>query len=188
MTRRVQKYYDGLDADGFPISDPYRKPYIHGSEADVGEFKPRGLAAATAAAVGRMEAEWKIGGNTESPIELQLGAAIILFFRNASRPLKLCLELGRDNRADELLLVPQFSWSFYRSDWAIINPSKEGALLIECDGRQFHSTSDQKDHDAKKDIAANNYGFLTMRFTGSQIFRDADECAQKIYDSVCGGD
>jgi very-short-patch-repair endonuclease len=38
----------------------------------------------------------------------------------------------------------------------------------------------------KKDAAALGRGFLTMRFTGSQIHRDPDGCAQKIFDVVTG--
>ncbi len=186
--RRVQRYYDGLDADGYPINEPYRKPYIHGSEADAGEFKVVSFGEALYGALERASASSQIGNSAESPIELQLGAALVLFFRNAGKPLKLCLEVERGNKLDDLLLVPQFKWSFYRSDWAIVNPSRDGALLLECDGRDFHSTDDQKAHDAKKDASARDYGFLTMRFTGSQIYRDADGCAQKVYDAVYGGE
>lgn len=191
MARRDKsypKYYDGLDEDGYPAPrEPWRKPYIHGSEADVGEnFKPIQIGDAFVSGMVRENAKDQIGNSAESPIELQLGAAIILMFRRADKPLRLCLVLDKDKTPDELLLIPQFNWSFYRSDWAILNPTKNSALLIECDGKPFHSTKDQIHHDLKKDAAARDRGFLTMRFTGSEIHKDADNCALKIYDAICG--
>jgi very-short-patch-repair endonuclease len=61
-----------------------------------------------------------------------------------------------------------------------------GALLIEADGKYFHSSATQKNHDAKKDAAALSRGYLTVRFTGGDIYKDADGCAEKIYDAVYG--
>lgn len=110
----------------------------------------------------------------------------MLFFERARMPLKLCKMINLRDTPDALLLIPQFAWSYYRSDWAILNPKRADALLIECDGKDFHSSPEQKAHDAKKDAAALDYGYLTMRFTGSQIHRDADGCAQKVFDAVCG--
>jgi very-short-patch-repair endonuclease len=183
----MRKYYDGLDADGYAIEQPWREPYIHGSEADVGDFKPVALGGALTKAVDRIAASALVRGTADSPIETILGAAILLYFRDAGKPLTLCVSDEIDKAKDGLLFVPQFKWSIYRSDWAIYNPKTSGALVLECDGKEFHSSADQVAHDKKKDAAAHDRGFLTMRFTGSQIHRDADECAQKVYDIVYGG-
>lgn len=183
---RQPRYYDGLDADGHASNEPWRKPYIHGSEADVGDFKPVALGGAFAKAVDRAAASVLASGAADSPIETILGAAVLLYFRNAGKPLKLCLPAETYGDGG-LLFVPQFKWSIYRSDWAIYNPKTSGAMLLECDGKEFHSSADQKAHDRKKDAAAHDRGFLTMRFTGSQIHRAADECAQRVYDAVYGG-
>lgn len=177
---------DGLDESGLALRRGARIPYVRGSEAAIGEFKPISLGAATANLLDRDRAGREIGESTESPIELQLGAAIIMCFERAGTPLKLCLELPKD-RPEGLLLVPQFKWSHYRSDWAIVNPRQGGALLIECDGRDFHSSSEQRAHDRKKDAAAHDRGYLTIRFDGSSIFMQADECAKKIYDVIFAG-
>lgn len=178
-------FYDGCDEDGYPIPDG-RKPYVRGSEADAGDFEPVQLVHATVAAIDRIRTIMDIGGNCDSPIEAQIGAAVLMFFERAGQPLEICKTIKLGRAPDRLVLVPQFAWSFYRSDWAIVNPARTGALLIECDGKEFHSSADQLAHDAKKDAAAHDRGFLTMRFTGSQIFRDADSCAQKIFDAVHG--
>lgn len=177
-------YDDGLDADGYPIEEGAPLRFRHGCEEAAGDFKPIRLATAAKSVLERIRIVMEIGGNCDSPIEVEIGAAILTFFERAGQPLKLCKMIEVRNAPDELVLVPQFAWSYYRSDWAILNPTRAGALLIECDGKDFHSSSEQRAHDLKKDAAAMDRGFLTMRFTGSQIFRDADGCAQKIFDAV----
>lgn len=183
----ARQYDDGLDADGYPISNPVTR-FVHGSEMDAGDFKPVKLVDVTTRAIDRIRHACDIGGNCDSPIEIQIGAAIILFFERAGRPLKLCKTIDLRAAPDELVLVPQYAWSFYRSDWAILNPRHHGALLVECDGKDFHSSAEQMAHDKKKDAAALERGFLTLRFSGSEIFRNSDRCAQKIYDAVCGNE
>jgi very-short-patch-repair endonuclease len=184
--RQKPKYYDGLDDDGYPINEPWRKPYVHGCEADAGDFNPIRLSDALAKVVDRADVSLSVSPTADSPIETLLGAAVLMFFRDAGRPLTLRTSDEFD-KAMSLMFVPQFKWSIYRSDWAIYNPKTTGALLLECDGKEFHSSADQKAHDQKKDAAAHNRGYLTMRFTGSQIHRDADGCAQKVWDAVYGG-
>jgi len=184
--RRQPRYEDGLDADGYPEREPYRQPYVRGSEADVGDFKPMAAGGMFAKVVDRAAASVLASGSADSPIETILGAAVLLFFRGGGKPLMLCT-FDELDKAKNLMFVPQFKWSIYRSDWAIYNPKTTGAMLLECDGKEFHSSDDQKAHDQKKDAAAHDRGYLTMRFTGSQIHRDADGCAQKVWDAVYGG-
>lgn len=181
------EYGDGLDADGYPLNYEERWRFTRGSEKEVGDFVPVQIGAAALTALERAKQMFSIGGNCDSPIEYDLGAAVLMFFERSGHPLKLCLQINPESAPDELLLVPQFAWSYYRSDWAILNPQRMGALLIECDGRDYHTAPEHRAHDLKKDAAALDRGFLTMRFTGSAIFRDADGCAQKIYDAVYGG-
>lgn len=162
----------------------YKKPYIAGSEVEAGDFKPVEMGGVFANIIERARAAMQASPTADSPIETILGAAIILVFRNAGKPLSLASE---PTEGAGLLLIPQFKWSFYRSDWAIYNPKTTGALLIECDGKDFHSSPEQIEHDRKKDAAAHDRGFLTLRFTGSQIHKNADACAAKVFDIVHGG-
>lgn len=196
MSGAAFKYDDGLDADGYAIgtADPdggvaahpgWR--FIHGSEEDAGDFRPLQLGAALMSVIERLRLMFNVSPSCESPIEVQLGAATITFFERAGVRLQLCKSFSYDNAPIGLLFVPQFRWGRYRSDWAILDARSHGALLVECDGAAWHSSEAQKAHDAKKDLAALDMGFVTLRFTGSQIFRDADGCAQKVYDAVCGG-
>jgi very-short-patch-repair endonuclease len=178
----MPRYDDGLDDDGYPLS----RPYVQGSEEIIGDFKPVSLGGTLAVIVERARAAMEASKTADSPIETILGAAIVLCFQNGSRPLQLASDPSPE--ANGLQLIPQFRWAAYRSDWAIYNPKTSGALLIECDGKDFHSSANQISHDMRKDQAAHDRGYLTMRFTGSQIHRGADACAKEIFDFVYGGD
>lgn len=185
----MRKYYDGLDDDGYAIDEPWRKPFIHGSEADVGDFKPVAFGEALVKAVDRVAASAMASTKADSPIETIFGAAVLLYFRNSNKPLMLCVPAELEKaKPPGLLFVPQFKWSIYRSDWAIYNPKTSGALLLECDGKDFHSSADQIAHDQKKDAAAHDRGYLSMRFSGSQIHREPDGCAKRVFQVVYGGE
>lgn len=187
MSRSRPVYNDGLDADGYPLpAEPWRKPFIHGDESEAGDFEWLKLFDVTVSAIDRINFFLEVSPDCESPIENMLGAALLMMFERAGERLTLCKSDRLESAPAGLLLVPQFRWSYYRSDWAIVVAKPLSALLIECDGRDFHSSPEQKAHDAKKDAAALNRGYLTMRFTGSEIHRDVDRCAQKIFDAVCG--
>lgn len=179
-------YDDGLDDDGYPVKETPRLRYRHGCEGDVGDFRPISLGEGIAAVVARLARYKEIGDSTDSPIEDLMGASLLMFFGRTDHPLTLCKNLDVQAAHDGLLLVPQFKWSFYRSDWAIYNPRTGAAFLIECDGKDFHSSAEQLAHDAKKDQAAIDRGFLTMWFPGWRINKDPDSCTQKIYDAVQG--
>jgi very-short-patch-repair endonuclease len=188
LTQPLPEYDDGLDADGYSLPPDNRGRFIHGDESAAGGIEWLTLAEVTAKAIDRINLFLEVSPDCESPIENLLGAAVLEMFERAGVRLTLCNADRLEGAPDGLLLVPQFRWGYYRSDWAIVVARPLGALLIECDGRDFHSSPEQKAHDAKKDRAALDRGYLTMRFTGSEIFRNADACALKIYDAICGGE
>ena len=182
----MPEYYDGLDADGYPIVHVPKLRYVHGSEAEaVGAEPPTHLGGLFLGVAERAFAAMRANEKADSPIESILGAAIMLCFQRGGKPLALASE--PTPKANGLLLIPQFKWLVYRSDWAIYNPKTTGALLIECDGKEFHTGPEREAHDKKKDQSAHDLGFLTMRFSGSRIHRNADGCAKEIFDFVYGG-
>jgi very-short-patch-repair endonuclease len=164
---RPDQYDDGLDADGFPIKQESRTLYQRGSEEAAGDWQPRNLSDGFATAVERIGHLAALSPACDSPIEVQLGAALRMAF---------------DRSGLNITLVPQFAWSFYRTDWAVFKGAK--VLLIECDGADFHSSDKQRDHDARKDAAAELAGYRTIRFTGSQIHRHVDDCAKLVLAAV----
>lgn len=63
----------------------------------------------------------------------------------------------------------------YRIDLVI------GSIAIECDGKAFHSSPDQKKYDRRRSSVLYKNGYKSvLRFTGSQINRDVDACVRQI--------
>jgi very-short-patch-repair endonuclease len=54
-------------------------------------------------------------------------------------------------------------------------------LVVECDGHEFHEkTKEQARRDKSRDRFFVSKGIPCLRFTGSEIFRDADACKDEI--------
>lgn len=161
----------------------------HPVQADDGfvpcNYSPVSLGDALASVSALWTKHREIGSSCESPIEEALGAEILLAAERAGIVLRLCTTVDLSNQDDGLILVPQFRWSVYRSDWAIMkNLPDASALLIECDGKEFHSSPEQIVHDLKKDAAALDRGFLTLRFSGSEIYRQPRQCAARVLEAI----
>lgn len=102
---------------------------------------------------------WKIIGKAadtgefESPIEAQLYNA--------------CFNAGLVD------IRLQYPVGPYRADLAI--PSIK--LAIEADGAAYHK---DKGRDNQRDAYFSERGWKVIRFTGSQIYKDADRCAEQV--------
>ncbi|GIK48011.1 MAG: hypothetical protein BroJett013_07080 [Alphaproteobacteria bacterium] len=75
----------------------------------------------------------------------------------------------------------------YRVDFAyIVTPYKEDPIrvVIECDGHNFHSSRDQRERDAEQGRRLLSAGWHLIRFTGSEIHADPEECADIVADTV----
>ena len=71
----------------------------------------------------------------------------------------------------------------YRLDFAAVGIGESAAvrIAIECDGHNFHErTKEQAAHDKSRDRALTLAGWMVLRFTGSEIHRDADACAAQV--------
>jgi very-short-patch-repair endonuclease len=99
---------------------------------------------------------------TESPIEVMFGMALY------------------DLIEDGWALIPQFKWQRYRIDWALERPDKP-LIFIECDGSEFHTRPDDVARDRRRDQDIRRAGIKLFRFTGSQIFGNAEGCALRVY-------
>lgn len=66
----------------------------------------------------------------------------------------------------------------FRIDIGIYYKGKK--IAIECDGEKFHSTPEQKEHDRKKDIYLKKHRWNVYRFTGKEIYNDANWCIEVI--------
>lgn len=114
----------------------------------------------------------KLGDACESPIEVMLGAEIMV-------------RLEPLFRIRGFELVAQFPLNPYRFDFAIrIGQATKPALLIECDGAAFHTSPEQVQHDRRKDQWASLHGFKVVRFTGSDIHSRPRECIEAIRKAI----
>lgn len=88
----------------------------------------------------------------------------------------------------ETLIVPQLQIGSYRVDFGVVWYREKGGLItvaVECDGHAFHErTKEQAARDKSRDRALLTMGWPVMRFTGSEIFADADNCANSIADTI----
>lgn len=62
----------------------------------------------------------------------------------------------------------------YRADFAI--PSKR--IVIELDGHEYHKTKEQRTKDARRERDLQTAGWKVIRFTGTEVHRDAYKCAE----------
>lgn len=72
--------------------------------------------------------------------------------------------------------VPQFEIDKYRLDFAW----PDQCIALEVDGHDYHKTKEQRSYDAKRDRDLLKLGWTTLRFTGSDVFKDADAVAAEV--------
>lgn len=72
--------------------------------------------------------------------------------------------------------TPQYPILQYFADFAF----PEEKLVVECDGHQYHHTARQKLRDLLRERRIRRAGWRVIRFTGSQIYKDATGCAKTI--------
>ena len=57
-------------------------------------------------------------------------------------------------------------------------------LVIECDGYNYHSSKEQMQYDYKRENDLKIAGFNVIRFTGSQIYSNPEECIRIIEQNI----
>jgi len=72
----------------------------------------------------------------------------------------------------------QVSCGKFRIDIAVFHKGKK--IAIECDGQQYHSSPEQKEHDRKKDLYLQKDRWNVYRFSGKEIYNDAAWCVEVI--------
>jgi uncharacterized protein DUF559 len=143
--------------------------------------------------------------NRSSPIEAmllgalietgpQLGCEINLYrgWRSASEPPVAHSEDATypavcDPSVAIVGIFPDANLHGYRADLLVVLERKKWVtwLAVECDGHDWHErTQQQAAYDRARDRALLQHGVITIRFTGSEINRDANQCAREVLDSV----
>ena len=66
----------------------------------------------------------------------------------------------------------------HRYDWIC---GKWRTVIAECDGHDFHErTKEQAARDRSRDRRASLSGFVVLRFTGSELWKDPLGCAEQV--------
>lgn len=68
----------------------------------------------------------------------------------------------------------------YRIDLALLGQR----IAIECDGKAYHSSPQQKAHDRRKDKYLKDNGWRVLRFSGRMITRDLGKVLQRIDEAI----
>lgn len=123
----------------------------------------------------------------ESPIEEIMLAALMNDHEllNCCTFVKICtLEEALQHRGDDTCIVPQANVGRYRVDFAVVQYREKCGLLkiaVECDGHDFHDrTKEQAQRDKSRDRFLMAAGWPVLRFTGSEIYKNSEECAYDV--------
>ena len=97
--------------------------------------------------------------------------------------LKLGLDPSRDHTA--LSFSPQHDIDGWLVDYLFEVVSNDGKrrmrLIVECDGHDYHErTKEQAKRDRARDRMLQEKGYTIYRFTGSELFNGAFECATQV--------
>ncbi len=137
-----------------------------------GGFEPIGHAALRIMPF--IEISGAVAKHTESPIETILAVAILVQHGGAVQ-----LRAHGTGFGPQWTLIPQYPFGRYRADFALRHA--DGRLFfIECDGRDFHSSPEQVEYDARRDEAMISAGHRVFRFTGAEIHHSAVACVERL--------
>lgn len=104
------------------------------------------------------------GLTTESPIEDKLVGAITAWLRH--------------HDIMDTTLETQVVCGPYRFDMVVTSARRK--LVVECDGKQFHSSYAAVQRDKARDRFCVTQGMAVMRFTGQEIHKNARDCASQV--------
>lgn len=127
--------------------------------------------------------KWKLLlGATESPIE---DAFLLALCEGAAAA---GYRIQKTPSANDVIAVrPQRHVGRYRVDFVVSFRFFGGEvnIVVECDGHAFHErTQFQAARDKRRDRSLTSLGYRIMRFTGSELNRDARGCAGEVMDMI----
>jgi len=61
---------------------------------------------------------------------------------------------------------------------------KEGKIDVECDGKAYHTTQEDREEDRLRNNELASYGWIVLRFTGSEINQNVRKCVKKIKNAI----
>jgi very-short-patch-repair endonuclease len=82
--------------------------------------------------------------------------------------------------------APQMTVGPYRIDFTLtgIPETRFLKVAIEIDGHEGHKTKEQRNHDTERERYLQRHNWKVIRFTGSQVYRDAGACVIEARDLI----
>jgi very-short-patch-repair endonuclease len=124
-----------------------------------------------------------------SPIEELLAEALVR--RGSLRGLTVTVGDPKPSTGDTLMIVPQFQLEGWRLDFAVVIKIEglSAVMVVECDGHEYHErTKEQAARDRRRDREIQTLDItppiVIFRFTGSEIVKDADACADEVVEEL----
>lgn len=147
----------------------------------------------------RFTERWEtLKAKCESPIEEILLAALICDAETSEYKVEF---MSGSNPPDEpyfdqaAFVYQQAKVGPYRVDFIIQDatiPFEIAAwrwMIVECDGHDFHErTKEQARRDKRRDRFFQSKGFKVLRFTGSEIWADPENCASEVINELACND
>ncbi len=167
------------------------KPPLYPVESGKNKAAERIEEAAETAAAQFVEHYHSAASRCESPIEELLLAELYIHSKIIGYPaLFLC---GTENPPHEAAfdeaahVYQQVAVGPYRVDFLIHDATlpfdlgKPRWIVVECDGHDFHErTKEQARRDKQRDRFLQSKGYRVLRFTGSELWADAEACADEL--------
>lgn len=76
-------------------------------------------------------------------------------------------------------------FSGYIPDFAIYINGVESGYVIEIDGHEWHEkTKEQAKADKEKDRIYLKHGFIPVRFTGSEVYHNVNNCIRELFEII----
>ncbi len=121
------------------------------------------------------------GGSSESPMEALFFAALIDsgVFRATPATSDLLVAIGPLGMVLRQLPVTCGKHRF-RIDFAIVAHDGRPWLACEVDGFAYHSSKEQIVYDRQRERALTAAGWTVLRFTGTEVNRDATACVAEV--------
>ncbi|HEY4102546.1 MAG TPA: DUF559 domain-containing protein [Polyangiaceae bacterium] len=122
------------------------------------------------------------GFGSESPLEAMLLEAFFAsgFFDRLTVPSDVVVGSGPFGLLLQQVTVPGVD-TRYRLDFAVMNAAEGLFLAVEVDGHQWHeATPLQVQRDKSRDRRLTAAGWRVLRFTGSEVYRDAAACVAEV--------
>lgn len=122
----------------------------------------------------------------ESPIEQMMAIALYSYATSMSSYMVVSIKpqekidcSGKIFRVDFLLEV--FRVIRFKNANKVININ----IVVECDGHDYHErTKEQAQRDKERDRILQAHRYYVLRFTGSEIYKDPYDCADKVFEFI----